>query len=111
MKIPKFAEKLVVKLILSKAGPAVQKGITVAVSASLAWLATRLPGAENYLTPEVLTGLIWVVLDTVVIKLAAGPLKEHALALQKFLNDNGADIPEDKYVGAVTVEAAKTILK
>lgn len=107
MKIPSFLQKSIVKLILGKLGPETQKAITVVVSAAIAWLATRLPGVEQHLTPEVLTGLIWLVLDTVVTKLAAGPLKKYALELQEFLNNNGAKIDEDKFIGPVTVEAVK----
>jgi hypothetical protein len=107
MKIPQFAKEYVVKLILSKYGPAVQKAFTLAASAALGWLSTYLPGSERYITPEVLTGLIWVVLDVVVTKLAAGPLKEYAKQLQDFMAQNGRIVKKDAYIGPVMVEMVK----
>lgn len=111
MKIPQFAQKFIVKLILGKVGPETQKAITGIASAVVALLAIHLPGAEQYLSLEVLTGLLWVVIDIGTTRLAAGPLKKYALELQAFLNENGAILDEDKYIGPVTVDAVKRKIK
>jgi hypothetical protein len=109
MKIPKFAERLVVKLLLSKAGPFVQKGVTAAAAAAISYIAAQIPGAESLVTPEVLAGLLWLVLDATVTKLAAGPLKEYARELQEFYNaTRPADKPAlkvDSWLGPVATEA------
>ena len=109
MKIPKFAEKIVVKLLLSKAGPILQKGVTAAAAAAIAYIAAQIPGSESLVTPEVLVGLIWLVLDSLVTNLAAGPLKEYAKELQEFYNvTRPATKPAldvDGFIGPVTVEA------
>jgi len=109
MKIPKFAEKIVVKLLLSKAGPVLQKGVTAAAAAAISYIAAQIPGAESLVTPEVLAGLLWLVLDATVTKLAAGPLKEYARELQEFYNaTRPADKPAlkvDSWIGPVATEA------
>ncbi len=111
MKIPAFAEQIVVKLLLANLGPYIQKGLTVAGAAGLAWLTTQLPGAEQYLTPEILTGLLWVILDVTATKLAAGPLKEYATQLQVLMKARGHNVKMDSYIGPVMVETIKDDLK
>jgi hypothetical protein len=109
MKIPKFAEKIVVKLLLSKAGPLVQKGVTAAAAAAITYLASKIPGAEAIVTPEVLVGIIWLVLDSAVTNLAAGPLKEYAKELQEFYNltrpASQPSLKVDGFIGPDSVEA------
>lgn len=108
MKIPKFAERYIVKLLLSKAGPYVQKGVTAAATAAAAYIASKLPGADILLNPEVIIGLIWLTLDSVVTQLAAGPIKEYGKEVQEAYNSvrpqHTPAITVDGFVGPVTAE-------
>jgi hypothetical protein len=107
MKIPAFAEKLIVKLVLSKGGPFVQKGITLAAAAGVAYLAKQLPGADAVVTPEVLAGLLWLIIDAVVTNLPAAIIKDYGKEIQAALNRHGASLNEDGFVGRKTVAAAE----
>jgi hypothetical protein len=105
----KILEPIIVKLVLSQAGPYIQKAVTAAVAAAIAWLAKTLPGAEAVITPEVLAPIIWLLLDSVVTRLAAGPLKKYAKPLQtKYNEERPKSLPPlkvDGYIGAVSAEA------
>ncbi len=109
MKLPQFAEKYIVKLLLSKAGPVVQKAVTAAGAAVITYLASKLPGAENIVTPEIVIGLVWLVLDAAVTHLAAGPLKQYGKELQEFYNVTrpaaSAPLKVDGFIGETSVEA------
>ena len=109
MKLPKFAERLIVKLLLSKAGPFLQKGVTAAAAAAISYIAAQIPGAESLVSPEVLAGLLWLVLDATVTKLAAGPLKEYARELQEFYNAtrpaSQPPLKVDGFIGPDSVDA------
>jgi len=111
MIIPSFAKEIVVKLILSKSGPFIQKGITAAAAFVVTWLSTKLPGVESSLTPDVIAGLLWLAFDTVATKLAAGPLKEYAGQLQEIVAENGVNVKRDNYIGPVMVETIKQEIK
>jgi len=111
MKLPQFAQEIIVKLILSKSGPLIQKGITAAAAYAVTWLSTKLPGVESSLTPEVIAGLLWLVFDTIATKLAAGPLKEYAAQLQEIVAASGHNVKRDKYIGPVMVETIKEEIK
>jgi hypothetical protein len=113
MKIPKFAERYIVKLLLSKAGPYLQKAVTAAATAAVAYIASKLPGAENIVNPEVVLGLIWLALDAIVTQVATGPIKEYGKEIQETYNSvrpkNTEPIPVDGFVGPVTAEGIKEV--
>lgn len=109
MKVPQFAERWIVKLLLKKAGPEVQKAVTAAAAAALTWAATNIPGIEGIISPETMILLLWVLIDVGVTKLAAGPLKQYSKELQEFLNRNGAKLEVDEFIGPVTIQAAKDL--
>jgi hypothetical protein len=109
MKLPAFIEKQIVKLALSKAGPLVQKGVTLGAAAAVSYFAQKLPGVENFITPELLTGLAWLAIDAAYQALPAAVIKDYGKEIQAVLNDRGADLREDGFVGPVTVEAAKDV--
>jgi len=105
MKLPSFIEKQLVKIALSKGGPYVQKGVTLAAAFLLAKLAELVPGAAELITPELLTGLLWLVIDAIVQKLPADVIKTYGKELQSALNKRGASLTEDGFVGPKTVAA------
>lgn len=106
MKLPAFIEKHLVKLALSKAGPLIQKGITLATAAGVAYLAEKLPGSEKVLNQEALTVLLWLLIDAGYQALPAAVLKDYGKEIQAVLNNRGANLTEDGFVGPKTVEAA-----
>jgi hypothetical protein len=109
MKLPAFIEKQLVKIALSKGGPYLQKGVTLAAAFLLAKLAELVPGAAEIITPEVLTGVLWLVIDAVVQKLPAAVIKTYGKELQAVLNHKGASLNEDGFVGPKTVAAAEVM--
>lgn len=111
MKLPTFIEKHLVKLALSKAGPFIQKGVTLAAAAGFAFLTEKLPGAEKVISLEVLTFLLWLLIDAGYQALPASIIKDYGKEIQAVLNTRGASINEDGFVGPKTVAATTEILK
>lgn len=101
---------MVIRLALSRSGPLLTKGITAAVAASLAYLATKFPGTEEYLNEYVLTGLLWLLLDYIYEQIPADIQKKYGKELQQLFNRKGADIPVDGVVGPVTVQAGEALI-
>lgn len=110
MKLPSFIENAVIKIAISKSGPLLTKGITAAVAAALAYLATKFPGSEQYLNEYVLTGLLWLILDYLYERLPTDIQKKYGKELQQLFNRKGADIPVDGVVGPVTVRAGEKLI-
>lgn len=111
MKLPEFLETKIVNLFLSRGGSLLQKGVTLAVAAGVSYLAQKLPGTEQYINETVLTGLVWLGLDWLVGQLPASIITKYGTAIQKALNDAGADIKVDGRPLAQTAAATKEVTK
>jgi hypothetical protein len=112
MKLPKFVERQIVRLVLSRSGPYIQKLITLGAAAGAAALAKQIPGAEQVITPEVLTLLLWLVLDALVTNIPGEILTKYGREIQGSYNAvRPSQLPpleEDGFVGPVTAEKVVT---
>ena len=106
VKLPDFLETYVVKFAISKSGPLVTKTITALVATVIAFLAQKLPGIEFYLNEYVLTGIVWVFLDYAYGMIPVNIEKKYGREIQKALNDKGAELKVDGFIGPKTVKAA-----
>lgn len=111
MKLPDFLESAIVKMAISKSGPLVTKGVTALVAAAIAFLAQKIPGIEVYLNEYVLTGILWLLVDYAYGLIPANITKKYGKEIQQVLNDAGATVKIDGYVGPQTLQAASTNLK
>lgn len=111
MKIPTFIESFVVKMAISKSGPLIMKATTGIVAATVAFLAQKVPGIEIYLNEYVLTGILWMLIDYAYGLIPESIIKKYGREMQEVLNQNGANIRVDGYVGPQTVKAAIEIKK
>jgi hypothetical protein len=105
-----FLERQLVRLLLSRGGPILQKLVTAAAAAAITYLATK-SGFDVRalgLNEAVVAGVIWGIIDVIVTKLPANILKDYGKQIQALLNAHGRGVllKEDGYVGPVTVEAA-----
>jgi hypothetical protein len=105
-----FLERQLVRLLLSRGGPLLQKLVTAAAAAALTYIATKsgLDIRALGLNEAVIAGIIWGILDIAVTRLPANILKDYGRQIQALLNAHGRGVllKEDGYVGPVTVEAA-----
>jgi peptidoglycan hydrolase-like protein with peptidoglycan-binding domain len=110
-----FIEKQLVRLLLSRGGPIIQKAVTALAAAAVTYVSGRLglDVAALGLNEAVLAGIIWAVIDIAVTKLPASILKDYGTQLQKLLNaySQGTQLKVDGYVGPKTLEQAATELK
>jgi hypothetical protein len=109
-----FLERQLVRLLLSRGGPLLQKLVTAAAAAAITYLATK-SGFDVRalgLNEAVVAGIIWGIIDVIVTKLPANILKDYGRQIQALLNTHGRGqhLKLDGYVGPVTVEAAATEL-
>lgn len=105
-----FVERQLVRLLLSRGGPIVQKAVTALAAAAVTYVSQKLglDVAAFGLNEAVLTGIIWAVIDIAVTKLPANIIKDYGKQIQSLLNAHGRGqhLRLDGYVGPVTVEAA-----
>jgi hypothetical protein len=105
-----FIERQLVRLLLSRGGPLLQKAVTAAAAAALTYLATKsgLDLRALGLNEAVVAGIIWGILDVIVTKLPANVIKDYGAQIQTILNTYGKGTPlkVDGFVGPVTVDAA-----
>jgi hypothetical protein len=110
-----FIERQLVRLLLSRGGPLLQKLVTGAAAAALTYIArqTGLDVAALGLNEAVVAGIVWGILDIAVTKLPANILKDYGKQIQQLLNTHGRGqhLKVDGYVGPVTVEAAASTLQ
>ena len=109
-----FIERQLVRLLLSRGGPILQKAVTAAAAAALTYLTGKL-GVDVTafgLNEAMVGGILWGILDIAVTKLPANILKDYGRQIQALLNTHGRGqhLKVDGYVGPVTVEAAATEL-
>jgi hypothetical protein len=110
-----FLERQLVRLLLSRGGPILQKLVTAAAAAAITYLATK-SGFDVRalgLNEAVVAGVIWGIIDVIVTKLPANILKDYGKQIQALLNTHGRGqhLKLDGYVGPVTVEAAASTLQ
>jgi len=105
-----FIERQLVRLLLSRGGPLLQKLVTGAAAAAITYIArqTGLDVAALGLNEAVVAGIVWGILDIAVTKLPANVIKDYGTQIQTLLNTHGRGqhLKLDGYVGPVTVEAA-----
>ena len=105
-----FIEKQLVRLLLSRGGPILQKLVTGAAAVALTYIATKsgLDVRALGLNEAVVAGIIWGILDIAITRLPANILKDYGKQIQALLNTHGRGqhLKLDGYVGPVTVEAA-----
>jgi hypothetical protein len=110
-----FLERQLVRLLLSRGGPLLQKLVTGAAAAALTYIATKtgLDVRALGLNEAVLAGVIWGVLDIALTKLPANIIRDYGRQIQQLLNayGKGTQVKVDGYVGPVTVEAAASELQ
>ena len=106
----KWFEKYVVKLLLSRSGPLIQKAVTGVAAAALAYAANKLGFDLTVfgVTQETVTAILWGIIDVAVTKLPAAIIKEYGEQIQKLLNtySTGSQLKVDGFVGPVTVAQA-----
>jgi hypothetical protein len=104
-----FLERQLVRLLLSRGGPLLQKAVTAAAAAALTYIATKsgLDIRALGVNEAVITGVIWGILDVIVTKLPANILKDYGRQIQVLLNSygRGTQVKVDGFVGPVTVAA------
>jgi len=110
-----FLERQLVRLLLSRGGPLLQKLVTGAAAAALTYIASKtgLDVRSLGLNEAVLTGIIWGILDIAVTKLPADILKAYGVQIQRLLNayNQGTQLKLDGFVGPVTVAQAAAELR
>ena len=110
-----FVERQLVRLLLSRGGPLVQKAVTALAAAAVTYIATKsgLDIAALGLNEAVIAGIIWAIIDVAVTKLPANILKDYGTQLQKMLNaySQGTQLKVDGFVGPVTVAQAQAEIR
>ena len=110
-----FVERQLVRLLLSRGGPLVQKAVTALAAAAITYISTKvgLDIAALGINEAVLAGIIWAIIDIAVTKLPANILKDYGVQLQKMLNaySQGAQLKVDGFIGPKTVAQANAELK
>jgi len=110
-----FLERQLVRLLLSRGGPILQKLVTAAAAAALTYIATKsgLDIRALGVNEAVIAGIIWGILDIAVTRLPANILKDYGKQIQSLLNTHGRGqhLKLDGFVGPVTVEAAASTLQ
>ncbi len=104
-----FVERQLVKLLLSRGGPLLQKLVTAAAAAAITYLASKsgLDVRAYGINEAMVAGIIWGILDIAVTKLPANIIKDYGVQIQKLLNayNQGPQLATDGFVGPVTVAA------
>ena len=110
-----FVERQLVRLLLSRGGPIVQKAVTALAAAAITYISQKLglDIAALGINEAVLAGIIWAVIDIAVTKLPANILKDYGVQLQKMLNaySQGTQLAVDGFIGPKTVDLANAELK
>jgi hypothetical protein len=104
-----FLERQLVRLLLSRGGPILQKLVTGAAAAALTYIASKtgLDIRALGINEAALAGIIWGILDIAVTRLPANIIKDYGKQIQTLLNSygKGTQVKVDGYVGPVTVAA------
>ena len=95
LKLPAFLETWIVKFALSKSGPNIQKAITLLAAYLVSFLADKIPGIELYLNEAAITGILWVVIDSIYNMLPADIIKRYGRDIQETLVLSGQPVKVD----------------
>lgn len=108
----KMLENLVVKFLLSRSGPVLQKAFSAAAAAVATFAATHVEGVDKLLPAELLAALFWAVFDALLTRFGGKVIGEHAKTLQRIANSytKGTPLKVDGYIGPVSVDAIATEL-
>jgi hypothetical protein len=110
-----FVERQLVKLLLSRGGPLLQKLVTAAAAAAITYLASKsgIDVRVYGINEAMLAGIIWGILDVAVTKLPANIIKDYGTQIQRLLNayNQGSQLKLDGFVGPKTVAQAEAELK
>ena len=110
-----FVERQLVRLLLSRGGPIVQKAVTALAAAAVTYVSQKLglDVAQFGLNEAVIAGILWAVIDIAVTKLPANILKDYGTQLQKMLNaySQGNQLKVDGFVGPKTVAQAQAEIR
>jgi hypothetical protein len=104
-------QKQLIKFLLGRFGPVLQKILTALAASVAAWIALKVPFVAEHLNAEVLLGIFWAAIDVVVTRLPADIIKDYGKQLQDMLNKAGAGLKVDGFVGPITVAQARNLVK
>jgi hypothetical protein len=108
----KILENFVVKLLLSRSGPVLQKAFSAAAAALATFAATHVESLGQLLPAELIAGIFWAVFDALLTRFGGKVIGDHAKTLQRIANSytKGTPLKVDGYLGPVSVEAIATEL-
>ena len=105
IKLPVFLETWIVRFALSKSGPYIQKGVTLFAAYLVSFLADKIPGIELYLNEAAITGILWVVIDSLYNMIPADIIKRYGRDIQETLVLSGKPLKVDGLALSKTTEA------
>jgi hypothetical protein len=111
LKLPSFIETFVVKMALGKLGPYLQKGVSFAAAAIVAYLAAKIPNSGDFINTTVVTGLMWAIIDGLVGLIPASIIKKYGEEIQSTLVKAGRPVKIDGLALSKTSEALSIVLK
>jgi hypothetical protein len=108
----KILENFVVKLLLSRSGPVLQKAFSAAAAALATFAATHVESLGQLLPAELIAGIFWAVFDALLTRFGGKVIGDHAKTLQRIANSYTKSTPlkVDGYLGPVSVDAIATEL-
>jgi len=109
MPLPTSIQNFVVNLALSKAGPLIQKGVTLAAASAASFLAEKIPGIGQYLNQQEIIGIFWVLIDAAYAHLPYSIIKSYGTQIQTLLNSSGANLKVDGAALGNTTQAVKRV--
>lgn len=111
LQLPSFIETFVVKIALGKLGPYLQKGVSFAAAAIVAYLAAKIPGSGDFINDTVVTGLLWAIIDGLIGLIPATIIKKYAEEIQSTLVKAGRPVKIDGLALSKTSEALSIALE
>jgi hypothetical protein len=110
LKLPSFVETFIVKIALGKLGPYLQKGISFAAAAIVAYLAAKIPNSGDFINTTVVTGLLWAIIDGLVGLIPANIIKKYGEEIQSTLVKAGRPVKIDGLALSKTSEALSSVI-
>jgi len=109
MPLPTSIQNFVVNLALSKGGPLLQKGVTLAASWLFSLGVNKIPGLDQYLNQQEIIGILWVLIDAAYAHLPYSIIKQYGKTIQAALNQSGAALKVDGTALAETAAATAKV--
>jgi hypothetical protein len=108
----KILENFVVKLLLSRSGPVLQKAFSAAAAAVATFAATHVEGLDKLLPAELIAAIFWAAFDAMLTRYGGKVIGDHAKTLQRVANSytKGSPLKVDGFIGPVSVDAITTEL-